>query len=46
MERRKIETGRGMMIRCRYGNMTEFLVILASSVSIENRTIVGPDDHV
>ena len=46
MERRKIETGRGMMIRCRYGNMTEFLVILAPSVSIENRTIVGPDDHV
>ena len=46
MERRKIETGRGMMMRCRYGNRTEFLVILAPSVSIEDRTVVGPGDHI
>ena len=46
MERRKIEIGRGVMMRCRYGNMTEFLVVLAPSVSIEDRTVVGPIDHV
>ena len=34
------------MMRCRYGNRTEFLVVLALSVSIEDRTVVGPSDHV
>ena len=46
MERKKMDTGRGMMMRCRYGNRTEFLVILAPLVSIEDRTVVGPSDHV
>ena len=46
MEGRKLETGQGMMMRCRYGNTTEFLVVLALSVSIEDRTVVGPGDHV
>ena len=30
----------------RYGSMTEFLGVLAPSVSIEDRTVVGPADHV
>ena len=46
MERRKIKTGRGMMMRCWYDNRTKFLIILAPSVSIEDRTVVGPSDHV
>jgi len=46
MEWRKIETEREEMMRCRYGNWTEFLVVLAPSVSIEDRTVVGPADHV
>ena len=46
MEGRKLETGRGMMMRCRYGSRTGFLGVLAPSVSIEDRTVVGPTDRV
>ena len=35
----------GMMMRYMYGNRTVFRV-LASSVSIKDRTVVGPADHV
>jgi hypothetical protein len=34
----------GMMDR--YGSRTGFLGVLAPSVSIEDRTVVGPADHV
>ena len=30
----------------RFGSRTGFLDVLAPSVSIEDRTIVGPTDHV
>ena len=46
MEGRKLETGRGMLMRCRYSSRIGFLGVLAPSVSIEDRTIVGPADHV
>ena len=46
MEGRKLETGQGMMMRCRYGSRTRFLSVIASSVSIEDRTVVSPADHV
>ena len=46
MEGRKLETGRGMMMRCRYGSRTGFLGVLAPSVSIEDCTIVGPADYI
>ena len=36
----------GMMMRCRYGSRIRFLGVLAPSVSIEDRTIVGPADRV
>ena len=35
-----------MMMRCRYGSRTGFLGVLAPSVSIEDRTVVGPGDHI
>ena len=35
------------MIRiCRYGSRTGFLGVLVLSVSIKDRTVVGPGDHV
>ena len=33
------------MMRCRYGNRTGFLIVLAPSVSIEDRTVVGSADQ-
>ena len=36
----------GMMMRYRYGNRTGFLGVLALSESVEDRTVVGPADHV
>ena len=36
----------GMMMRYRYGNRTGFLGVLAPSESVEDRTVVGPADHV
>ena len=36
----------GMMMRYRYGNRTGFLGVLAPSESVEDRTVVGPGDHV
>ena len=36
----------GMMMRYRYDNRTGFLGVLAPSESIEDRTVVGPADHV
>ena len=41
----RIETGRGMMMY-RYGSRTVFLGVLVPSVSIKDRTVVGPGDHV
>ena len=41
-----LETGRGMMMVYRYGSRKGLLGVLAPSVSIEDRTIVGPTDHV
>ena len=35
-----------MMTMYRYDSRTGFLGVLAPSVSIEDRTIVGPADHV
>ena len=35
-----------MLLRCRHGSRTGFLGVLAPSVSIEDRTVVGPADHV
>ena len=40
-----LETGQGMMMRCRYGNRTGFLGVLAPSVSIEDRTVIGNADR-
>ena len=40
-----METGRGMIMKYRYGSMTGFLVILAPSVSIKDHTIVGCADR-
>ena len=31
---------------CRYGSRTGFLGVLVPSVSIKDRTVVGPGDHV
>ena len=42
----RIETRRGMMMGYRYGSRIGFLGVLAPSVSIEDRTVVGPADHV
>ena len=41
----RIETGREMMRICRYGSRTGFLGVLVPSVSIKDRTVVGPVDH-
>ena len=35
-----------MLMMYRYGSRTGFLGVLAPSVSIEDRTVVGPVDHV
>ena len=42
----RIETGRGMMMIYRYGSRTGFLGVLVPSVSIKDRIVVGPADHV
>ena len=42
----KLETRRGMMMIYRYGSRTGFLGVLVPSVSIKDRTVVGPGDHV
>ena len=42
----KLETRRGMMMICRCGNRTGFLCVLVPSVSVKDRTVVGPADHV
>ena len=36
----------GMMMRYRYGNRTGFLGVLVPSVSVEDRPLSGPADHV
>ena len=36
----------GMVMRYRYGNRTGFLGVLAPSESIEDRTVIGPADHI
>ena len=41
----RIETGRGMMMY-RYGSRTGFLGVLVPSVSVKDRAVVGPADHV
>ena len=41
----EIETGRGMMMKYRYGSRTGFLVVLAPSVSIKDHTVVGSADR-
>ena len=33
------------MMRCRYGNKTGFLCVLAPSISIKDRTIIGGADR-
>ena len=40
-----LEIGRGMMMSCRYGSRTGFLVVLAPPVSIKDRTVVGSADR-
>ena len=42
----KFETGRGMMMVYRYDSRTGFLGVLVTSVSVKDRTVVGPADHV
>ena len=42
----KFENGWGMWIIYRYDSRTGFLGVLAPSESIEDRTVVGPADHV
>ena len=42
----RIETGREMMWVYRYGSRTGFLGVLVPSVSIKDRTVVGPGDHI
>ena len=42
----RIETGWEMMRIYRYGSGTWFLGVLVPSASIEDRTVVGPVDHV
>ena len=36
----------GMVMIYRYGSRTGFLGVLAPFVSIKDRTVVGPADHV
>ena len=40
-----LRPGGEMVMICRYGNRTGFLGVLVPSVSIKDRTIVGPVDH-
>ena len=42
----RIETGREMMRIYRYGSRTGFLGVLVPSVSVKDRTVVGPANHV
>jgi hypothetical protein len=42
----KFETGREVMMIFRYGSRTGFLGVLVSSVSVKDRTVVSPADHV
>ena len=42
----RIETRREMMRIYRCGSRTEFLGVLVLSVSVKDRTVVGPADHV
>ena len=42
----RIETGRKMMRIYMYGSRTGFLGVLVPSVSVKDRTIVSPADHV
>ena len=42
----RIETGRKKMRIYRYGSRTGFLGVLILSVSVKDRTVVGPTDHV
>ena len=46
MERRKIETGRGMMMRCRIWQQDRFLSDLAPYVSVKDRSLSGPANRV
>ena len=41
----EIETERGMMMIFRYGSRTGFLGVLAPSVSIKDRSVVGRADR-
>ena len=41
----RIETGQGMMMY-RYGSRTGFLSVLVPSVSVNDRAVVDPADHV
>ena len=43
---RKLRPDGEMMMMYRYGSRTGFLGVLAPSESIEDRTVVGPADHV
>ena len=42
----EIEAGWEMMMIYRYGSRTGFLGVLAPSMSVKDRTVVGPADHV
>ena len=42
----KYETGRGMMMMYMYGSRTGFLGVLVPSMSVKDRAVVGPADHV
>ena len=42
----KFETGWRMMMVYRYGSRTGLLGVLVPSVSVKDRTVVGPGDHV
>ena len=42
----KIKTGWEMMMIYRYGRRIGFLGVLVPFVSIKDRTVVGPADHV
>ena len=42
----RIETGQEMMRIHRNGSRIGFLGVLVPSVSIKDRTVVGPADHV
>ena len=42
----KFETGWRMIMVYRYGIRTGFLGVLVPSVSVKDRTVVGPADHI